>query len=71
MTTDRPTAYRIFLLTCWFDEAGDRADPETWRFRLEEPKGGWRQGCVGVTALVAALCDAVGTDKAPQDRLPP
>jgi len=60
MTTDRPTRYRIFLLTVWLEDRGDPADPETWRFRLEEPKLGWRQGCVGVTALVAKLMHEIG-----------
>ncbi|MEZ4865658.1 MAG: hypothetical protein R3C14_30380 [Caldilineaceae bacterium] len=64
MTTDRPTAYRIFLLTFWLDEAGDPTDPETWLFRLEEPKRGQRQGCVGVTALVARLISELRDDAA-------
>lgn len=68
MTTDRPTAYRIFLLTCWLDEVADPADPETWRFRLEEPKSGCRYGCVGLMALVVRLMHEIGDDaNAPDD----
>ena len=59
MSTDRPTAYRIFLLTFWLEDGGDPADPETWRFRLEEPKRGRRQGCVGVSALIVKLISEV------------
>jgi hypothetical protein len=66
MTTNRPTAYRIFLVTFWL-EASDRADPESWRFRLEEPRGGQRQGYVGVTALVAGLIRVIGNDEAAEE----
>lgn len=70
MTTDRPTAYRIFLLTCWLDEAGDPADSETWRFRLEEPQRGRRQGCVGLLALVVRLMHEIGADANSPDDSP-
>lgn len=70
MTIDRPTAYRIFLLTFWLEEAGDPTDLETWRFRLDEPKRGRRQGCVGVTTLVARLISEVRMDDDSPDRSP-
>lgn len=64
MTTDRPASYRIYLLTVWLEDTGDQADPETWRFRLEEPKSGCRQSCVGVTALLAGLLAEIRTHQA-------
>lgn len=54
--------YRIYLLTFWLEDAVDLADPETWRFRLEEPKSGHRYGCVGVTDLAANLIRAITND---------
>ena len=55
MPTDRPMSYRIFLLTFWLEDECELADPEAWRFRLEEPKSGTHLGCVGLAALVAHL----------------
>jgi hypothetical protein len=67
MTTDRPTSYRIYLLTFWLEDAGDRTDPETWRFRLEEPKSGRRRGCVGITALLTGLISEIRTHEGSRD----
>lgn len=55
MSSDSSSSYRIYLLTFWLEEADDRNDPERWRFRLEEPKSGWRSGYVGVADLCAGL----------------
>ncbi|MEZ4863684.1 MAG: hypothetical protein R3C14_20350 [Caldilineaceae bacterium] len=63
MSNDRPIAYRIFLLTLWIEDATDLADPESWRFRLEEPKRGQRRGYVGMPALVAGLIQEVCNDR--------
>ncbi|MEZ4863677.1 MAG: hypothetical protein R3C14_20315 [Caldilineaceae bacterium] len=65
MTHDRPTSYRIFLLTLWIEDATDLDNLESWRFRLEEPKRGQRNGYVGIPALMAGLIQAVGSDADP------
>lgn len=70
MPTDRSAPYRIYLLTCWLEDANDQADPETWRFRLEEPRSGQRRGYVGVTALVAGLMQVIGNDEDVEEDLP-
>lgn len=57
--TTRSGPYRIFILTCWQEEVEDLHGLESWRFRLEEPRTGARRGCVGVTRLVALLCDQI------------
>lgn len=67
MTTDQPARYRMFVLTVWQEEAGALADPETWRIRLEEPKSGRRQGCVGVAALVETLINEMDDGAAPPE----
>jgi hypothetical protein len=70
MTTNRPASYHIYLLTLWLEKADDPADPETWRFRLEEPKSGRRQGCIGVTALIARLISEIRTHEDSPDSSP-
>jgi hypothetical protein len=67
MTSDRLASYRIYLLTFWLEEGDDLADPETWRFRLEEPRRGRQQGCVGVTDLLAELVRAIGDGEDPSN----
>jgi len=59
MSNDRPTDYRMFLLTIWLEQEEDLDDPDQWRFRLEEPKHGRWQGAVGMHALVAKLIGAI------------
>ena len=46
--------YRVFLLTCWQEE-DVAADPERWRFRLEEPNTGEQHGFADLEALTAFL----------------
>jgi len=58
----RDGTYRIFLLACWLETEDDRHDPESWRFRLEEPRSGWRRGCIGVKRLVTLLCDEIADE---------
>jgi len=62
MTTNQSTSvdrYHIFLLTCWLDDTEICDDPETWRFRLEDPRTGQLRGCVGLSALMALLEDKI------------
>lgn len=63
MPIDHSVPYRIYVLTCWLEPADDRTDPETWRFRLEEPQHGRRHGYVGMKALVAGLVSVIGNDE--------
>lgn len=56
--TQQPT-YTIYLLTVWYDKAGNITKPQAWRFRLENPKTQERQGFVGIKALMAGLVKIV------------
>lgn len=48
----RPSRYRAYLLRFW-EEARGRPDlPGTWRFSLEDPRTGQRQGFADLEALV-------------------
>ena len=47
--------YRIYLLTIWQERSRDPEVPVQWRFSLEHPASGQRQGFATLTALVAAL----------------
>jgi len=60
MKIDRPTQYRIFLLTFWVAEDDDLEKPESWRFRIEEPKSKSRWGCVGLGNLLLQLVRKMG-----------
>lgn len=58
MTTDRTThadRYRIFLLTFWLEEEGALGEPESWRFRLTDPRSGEQWGYIGVERFVELL----------------
>ena len=44
----RPPGYRAYLLRCWREATG-------WRFSLEDPHTGERQGFAGAEALLAHL----------------
>lgn len=50
--------YRIYLLTIWEERSGDAKAPGQWRFSLEHPATGQRQGFATLAALVAALQQA-------------
>ena len=63
MTIDHSNQYRIFLLTFWLEDEADLAEPEQWRFRLEEPKRESRVGCVGYSTLMSKLASEIGGDK--------
>jgi hypothetical protein len=47
--------YRIYLLTIWEERSRDPQVPARWRFSLEHPVTGQRQGFASLEALVAAL----------------
>ncbi len=47
--------HRIYLLTIWEERSRDPQAPAQWRFRLEHPATGQRQGFASLEALVAAL----------------
>lgn len=73
MTINRSTrdaGYRIFLLTFWLEDDADSTDPETWRFRLEDPNSGMRLGCVGVVKLVGLLVDEIADESISQEDPP-
>ena len=52
-TTPKPTIYRIFLLTVWQEEQ------DQWRFLLEDPRSGKRQGFSELESLVGGLQDVM------------
>jgi hypothetical protein len=47
--------HRIYLLTIWEERSRDPKAPAQWRFRLEHPATGQRQGFASLEGLVAAL----------------
>jgi len=49
------TRYRIYLLNIWEERSRDPEIPVQWRFSLEHPATGQRQGFAALAALVAAL----------------
>lgn len=52
---DRPSHYRIYLLTCWEERNGSPDVPVTWRFKLEKLRAGQRRGFATLEALMAHL----------------
>jgi len=51
----RPATYHVYLLRCW-QEAREHPDlPAVWRFSLEYPVSGQRQGFASLEALTAFL----------------
>lgn len=50
--------HRIYLLTIWEERSRDLEAPVQWRFSLEHPATGQRQGFASLEALVAALQQA-------------
>ncbi len=56
MPANKPPYYHIFLLTVWQER--DRGPPPSsavWRFRLEDPRTGWRQVFVDAETLMSML----------------
>ena len=62
MAHNTPSRYRIYLLTMWEERSRDPEVPVQWRFSLEHPATGQRQGFASLEALVAALQD-LGSSK--------
>jgi hypothetical protein len=52
---DKPPRYRFFLLACWEETGQNPINPTRWRFSLQDPRTGERQGFPDLEALVAAL----------------
>ena len=52
---DEPPRYYTFLLTVWEERNQDPNSPGVWRFRLEDPRTGQRQGFANLEALMVAL----------------
>ena len=50
-----PPRYNTFLVTLWEERNQDPTLPGVWRFRLEDPGTGQRQGFTDLKALVTAL----------------
>jgi hypothetical protein len=57
---DKPPRYRTYLLTFWEERSQDPAIPAVWRFRLEDPRTGQRQGLATLEALMAILEQEIG-----------
>jgi hypothetical protein len=55
--------YRAYLLRCWEERPADPAAPGTWRFGLEDPRTGARQGFADLAALIAYLEAALAADR--------
>jgi hypothetical protein len=55
--------YRVYLLTAWQEPTGDESTQ--WRFRLEDPRSGRRQGFADAATLVAALQSGLSDEKKP------
>ena len=50
-----PPCYRVYLLRSWEVRGADSDGPVTWRFSLEDPQTGERQGFADLESLVAFL----------------
>jgi hypothetical protein len=50
-----PPHYRTFLLTLWEERNEDPNSPVVWRFRLEDPRTGQRQGFASLAELILFL----------------
>jgi hypothetical protein len=51
----RPSRYRAYLLRFWEEGRGHPDLPGAWRFSLEDPRSGQRQGFASLEALVGFL----------------
>ena len=57
---NKPPRYRTFLLTVWEERYEDPNLPSAWRFRLEDPRTGQRQGLANLEALMAMIEQEIG-----------
>ena len=48
-------SYRAYMLRCWQERGRQEAQPSLWRFSLEDPRTGRRQGFASLAAVTAAL----------------
>lgn len=63
---DKPSSYRIYLLTVW-QEHNPGEDVDTgWRFHLTDPQTGQRYGFTNPAALLAALQQATTKPPPPE-----
>jgi len=56
MAQAKPPRYQAYILRCWAETDKDD-DLAIWRFSLQNPRSGERQGYTSLTALVIALQD--------------
>ncbi len=61
--TERPPAYRSYLLRFW-EERGELATPPVWRFSLEDPQTAHRHGFASLSALTDWLQAQIGSPAA-------
>jgi hypothetical protein len=54
---EEPAGYRSYLLTMWEERSEDPKMASSWRFRLEDPRGGKRRSFTSLKALFKALKD--------------
>lgn len=64
---DKPPRYRSYLLTFWEERGREPDKPVIWRFRLEDPRTGQRQGFASLEEMVAFLRTELDNK---QDELP-
>jgi hypothetical protein len=55
--------HRIYLLAIWEERSDDPDSPVQWRFSLEHPASGQRQGFTSLAALTAALQQLVAQEE--------
>jgi hypothetical protein len=60
-TSAQPPRYRAYLLRFWSERNQHPALATVWRFSLEDPHTGQRQGFPSLEALVEALRKELGS----------
>ena len=66
--SEGPPRYQTLLLTFWEERSQNSNTPSVWRYRLEDPRTGCKQGFASLGALVVAL-EQMMTDDDDNDRL--
>ena len=61
--SDTPPEYHAYLLRFW-EERGEQGTSAAWRFSLEDPQTGQRQGFADLGSLTAWLEAATGRTEA-------
>ena len=64
---EQPPGYQAYLLRMWQERTAADGHGPVWRFQLEEPHTGRRQGFRDLDALLAELREVVAGDKGPAD----